>query len=291
MPKSLVAPSNDSLASVSTAVPRTDPNPTPAPEDALQRAKDISTHIEQEFGLSKLGGETGQGPLGFHIGLAPSYGTLTSESLKTMDEKLQVAMASILRTLAARDVKSMPWNDVMAIMRQDATIECMNNAVKRHEILSKPPKRYFFRSQSITDADVLDEIHAWFCKLVQDVEVLNVTKIDTKVLANIVARTDVSIKLLKASTHTKTGRNEESLLDIGFLRFPSITNPLFRLYHIEIKAWVQRKQSLSFIKEDSSGVKGEFYSCDFRPCKEIIDAISPEVREKALRQVEALFRS
>ncbi|KAF9562409.1 hypothetical protein CPC08DRAFT_614347, partial [Agrocybe pediades] len=81
-------------------------------------------------------------------------------------------------------------------------------------------------------------VQAWFTKLISDEDVLKSTKIDIKVLANIVAQTGATVDCF-ASLISKTERHEKTIVDIGVLRFPDQDRPHFQLYRIQLHAWSQ----------------------------------------------------
>lgn len=111
--------------------------------------------------------------------------------------------------------------------------------------------------------------------LIKDSDVLRSTKIDIKVLAEIVAQTgatitDVGTLFFKEETH------ERNLIDIGVLRYPDIDYPYFKVcetlgklkggqvefnngitqvYRIQLKAW-SRSRRVLMVQEDYNGITG-----------------------------------
>lgn len=61
-----------------------------------------------------------------------------------------------------------------------------------------------------------------------DPDVLNSTKIDINVLANIVAQTGAAVDSFE-SFFAKEEHQEQTLVDIGVLRFPDIDHPYFKV--------------------------------------------------------------
>lgn len=67
-----------------------------------------------------------------------------------------------------------------------------------------------------------------FVNLINDIEVLNATHIDIKVLANIVAKTGATVDNIE-TFFVKTEYVEQNLVDIGVLRFPDVNHPHFQV--------------------------------------------------------------
>lgn len=61
-----------------------------------------------------------------------------------------------------------------------------------------------------------------------DPDVLNSTKIDINVLAKIVAQTGATVDSFE-SFFAKEEHHEQTLVDIGVLRFPDIDHPYFKV--------------------------------------------------------------
>lgn len=67
---------------------------------------------------------------GLKFALAPSFGTLTTDSVKTMDEKLKVIISGTTRLVARLKDKS--WSNVVAALSQNSLLEPMPGSdVKR----------------------------------------------------------------------------------------------------------------------------------------------------------------
>lgn len=58
-----------------------------------------------------------------HTGLAPSYGTLTKESVKQMDEALKIMMIGTMKTLAKIPPTERSWDKILSSMMQNSLIE------------------------------------------------------------------------------------------------------------------------------------------------------------------------
>lgn len=164
--------------------------------------------------------------------------------------------------------------------------------------------------------------------LIKDSDVLRSTKIDIKVLAEIVAQTGATITNVE-TLFFKEESHERNLVDIGVLRYPDIDQPYFKVcetlgkledgqvefnngiiqvYRIQLKAW-SRSRRVLMVQEDYNGITGgnlispyycvyakEIYVChsvfnsrNFKPRKSTMEGISEEVKRKAVAEAEAFF--
>lgn len=58
-----------------------------------------------------------------HTSLAPSYGTLTKESVKQMDDALKVMMIGTMKALAKIPPTERSWDKILSTMMQNSLIE------------------------------------------------------------------------------------------------------------------------------------------------------------------------
>jgi hypothetical protein len=72
------------------------------------------------------------------------------------------------------------------------------------------------------------QVESWFTRLISDQDVLDSTKIDIKILANIVAQTGATVDAFDAFFY-KNEQHEKTLIDIVVLGFPDIDNPHFKV--------------------------------------------------------------
>ncbi|GJE88712.1 hypothetical protein PsYK624_047950 [Phanerochaete sordida] len=273
-------------ASTDDQAPPLDPPPPYSPQDLeqdLAQLVDIGTRVEQEYARPY---EVSSGrPPYFHVGLAPSLGLLTAPNLRMMDLTLLVAMKATLNTLANKNIETMTWEEAVALLRQNPALEDAGGSVFRQRTLLRRSK---IRLHTQPDLEVGSKVQLWFDDLIQDPDVLRDTRITAKVLAGIMTRTDIVIDSLR-SLLRKTERKSKTLLDIGIIRFPSASNPIFRVYRIQLRVWVKHKISIGFVHSGSSGIEGVYNSCDFRPCRAILDFVDPQIRAQAVREVSVIL--
>lgn len=70
-------------------------------------------------------------------------------------------------------------------------------------------------------------------KFIEDEDVLESTKIDINVLGRIVAQTGATVDSFEAF-FAKSEHHEQTIIDIGVLRFPDIDHPFFKVYRNKI---------------------------------------------------------
>jgi len=222
-----------------------------------------------------------------HETLAPSYGTLTSESIKAMDKELKIMIAGTMRALAAIPEGQRNWDKILSTMMQNPLIEPDGTAhVARNDRFIKAGINVF-KFDGSPDAGIVKQVQNWFNALIADDDVVKSTKIDINILANIVAQTGATVDAF-ATVFYKDERHEQTLVDIGVLRFPDTDKPYFKLYRIQLTAWSQSQRVL-MVQDDQNGITGEYNARNFRPRKAIIDGLKADVMKKAIQEAENLF--
>ncbi|PNP60529.1 hypothetical protein THARTR1_00553 [Trichoderma harzianum] len=137
------------------------------------------------------------------------------------------------------------------------------------------------------DAILVKEVQAWFNNLISDDDVLNSTNIDVEVLAKIVAQISAIFNNFE-TFFTKDVYREQTLIDIGVLRFPDVDQPYFKVYRIKLAAWSDSSRSLLH-QEDINGITGEFKSRIFRPRASVIEHLTSATFQKAAATAATLF--
>ncbi|BBN18732.1 hypothetical protein MPTK1_8g05000 [Marchantia polymorpha subsp. ruderalis] len=250
---------------------------------AFGGAKDIGT-IVSTFDWSKCNVRSSHSEEYLHTDLAPSYGKLTSDSVKALDENLKIMIAGTLTTIGKLTDKS--WKSVLGTMMQHPLLEPDSAEVARADKLIKASSSAF-KFDGSPDAQIVREVKTWFTKLIADADVLQQTRIDIDTLAKIVAQSGATIDSFE-TFWAKHEQHEQTLVDIGVLRFPDFERPYFKLYHIKLTAWSDSSRIL-FLQDDKNGITGEFNSKIFRPRESIIRELTKGTREEALRRAESLF--
>ncbi|CAM9652884.1 unnamed protein product, partial [Choristocarpus tenellus] len=163
---------------------------------------------------------------GLVFGLAPSFGKLNRESVKTMDDELKVIIATTTRLIANMGDKS--WKNVASALSKNELLELMpDSEVNRVDKLSKSGTAAF-KFDGSPDRAIVKEVQSWFVNLIKDDDVLAATGIDIKVLAKIVAGSGASVNSFKAF-FSKHERHERTMLEIGVLSYPDIDHPYFKV--------------------------------------------------------------
>lgn len=179
-----------------------------------------------------------------HVELAPSYGDLTAESVKQLDEKLKVALSYTLHALADIPANQRKWKKVLSTMLQSPVLEA-DDDLHRSESRILPSKSRVAQLDRTQDAAVVEEVctllrtshyflsnflqvKAWFQNLIGDEDIRQTTKIDIQKMAGIVAGKGATTRKLRhLIRHTEW--DSKIQIDIGVLRFPDISNPHFKV--------------------------------------------------------------
>ncbi|KAF5623738.1 hypothetical protein F25303_11705 [Fusarium sp. NRRL 25303] len=196
----------------------------------------------------------------------------------------QIMVAATMMTLARQNDKS--WDAVVRTMMQNEIAMPDGEGVARSDTLVRNSLNDF-KFDGGPDSSIVREVQTWFNRLVSDPDVLNSTKIDINVLAKIVAQTGATVDSFE-SFFAKEEHHEQTLVDIGVLRFPDIDHPYFKLYRIKLIAWSDSRR-IMFHSEDKNGITGEYNCRVFRPRASVIDCLTQAAHAKAVATFDAMF--
>ncbi|CAN0032286.1 unnamed protein product [Ectocarpus fasciculatus] len=253
-------------------------------------AKDVRQLIAN-FDFSKLKDSTSTSDESLNIALAPSFGTLNSESVKLMDDKLkakpiwrQVIIAGTVRALGKLTDKS--WETVVATLAQNPLLEPFGETTHRADQYIREGTNWF-KFDGGADAPIVRGVQTWFHNLIADEDVLNSTGIDINILADIVASTGARV-VSAESVVFKQEQREHNVLEIGVLRFPDIEHPFIKVYRIKLTAWSDCTR-VAIVQTDKNGITGTFTSRKYKPRDSIIADLKQDVRAKAVSEAESMF--
>jgi hypothetical protein len=178
-----------------------------------------------------------------HMGLAPSYGELTSNSIKGLDDQLKIIIAGTMRALAKVPSQQRSWEKVLEVMMQNPLLQPDESGISRADKILKEETNVF-KVDGSPDQNIVREVskpsyrfgydltcfqvETWFINLLYDDDVYKSTAIDIKVMANIVAQTGATIDSFPTAFY-KNEYHEKTMVDIGVLRFPDIDHPHFKV--------------------------------------------------------------
>ncbi|XP_014778870.1 uncharacterized protein LOC106875294 [Octopus bimaculoides] len=228
----------------------------------------------------------------YHCSLAASFSNLTSETVKAMDEELQIIIAATNRVLAkARKDnrgRNMTFDDYVYLMKQNVALRSDNG----EDVIRSRYKGYnqIRFAQNSVDEEIVNEIIEWFKnEVVVDPDVLAATKIDIVDFGNFVAATGAALDSL-AALFVKRDYAERSVVDLGIIRYPDLDHPYFKLFRIQLFAY-RKNARILVVQRDESGIKGQFESKIFRPNKTVLNRMQDSVRQKAMKEAQEAFQS
>ena len=94
-----------------------------------------------------------------HLDLAPSFGTLTQQSIKDMDEQLKVMIAGTMRLLKSHKEKhgAMDWQTINSLFMQNSLLEPFDKEIVRSDKLIKEDTS-FFKFDGSPSKSVVEEV-------------------------------------------------------------------------------------------------------------------------------------
>jgi len=204
-----------------------------------------------------------------------------------MDEALKVIISGTLHTLARIPKDERTWGTIMEAVRQNGLFEAApEDEMTRVKSLIREG-HHTFKFDGSPEPATVREVEAWFDELISDHEIRQATEIDINVVAKIVAQTGAAVTGI-LNLFTKGEYHEQTIVDIGVLRFPDPSHPFIKLYRIQLKAWSHCNRVLA-TQLDRNGITGDFHSHILRPHKELINKLAPETLRKAVEEAEAFF--
>ncbi len=90
------------------------------------------------------------------------------------------------------------------------------------------------------------------------------------------------------SFFAKNEYHEQTIIEIGVLRYPDFEHPYFKVYRIKLVAWSDSSRIL-FIQDDKNGITGEFAVRRYKPRESVIAGLKEETKKKAIQEAEDLF--
>ncbi|KAF4547802.1 Hypothetical protein D9617_36g063400 [Elsinoe fawcettii] len=219
--------------------------------------------LVKNFDFNKIDVRDSKSDEFLHADLAPSYGKLSTGAVKDLDEDLKIMIAGTMKVLEKLPDKK--WESVLSAMMQNGMIEPDGDGIIRADQIIEEGTAPF-KTDGSPDAAIVDRarnVKTWFVdKLIQDEDVIKSTRINIDVLANIVAQTGATVDSFEAFW-AKHERHEQTVVDIGVMRFPDIDHPHFKLYRIKSTAWSDSSRVM-FVQNDKNGITGEFNCKKFK---------------------------
>ncbi|CAM9204320.1 unnamed protein product, partial [Choristocarpus tenellus] len=247
--------------------------------------KDVKDLVKN-FDFNKMSSVDKKKKEGLVFALAPSFGQLNSQSVKTMDDELKVIIAGTTRLIAKLKDKS--WQNVIGALTQNSLLEPMNESeISRSDKLIKDGGTSAFKFDGSPDSTIVKEVQSWFVDFIKDDDVLSATGIDIEVLAKIVASSGASVDSFEAF-FGKHEYHEQTVIEIGVLRYPDIENPYFKVYRIQLTAWSDSRRVL-MVENNKNGITGEYNCRKYKPRASTIAGLKEETRAQAIQEAEDLF--
>ncbi|AGE56576.1 hypothetical protein ATCVNEJV2_275R [Acanthocystis turfacea Chlorella virus NE-JV-2] len=228
--------------------------------------------------------------------LAPSYGKLNKESIKSLDDNLKIMLIGTIKELQTKTDylpagQTLSWDDVLSVM-------CNNNFIQPDEdsvpiFVDQTYEREStddFNFDGGADSSVVQEIKSWVYSVINDDDIINSTSIneDTVVdLCRIVSEKGAHVDSVD-DIFAKTQYTERTLVDIGVIRFPDVDHPFLKVYRLCINCHNKCKRIL-FHEENSSGIRVMLNSRKFIPRKSVIGGMMESIKQKAVQECENMF--
>ncbi|KAI4730337.1 hypothetical protein E4T49_01911 [Aureobasidium sp. EXF-10728] len=260
--------------------------------------------LVENFDFSKLSVKDHKRSDYLHCDLAPSFGKLTKAGLQRLDDELKIMIAGTTKLIGEIPPEQRSWDKVIECCMQNPLMEPKDDKpISREDEMLEKSSSVFKVSGAPDDSIVKKVSHAigiryshtddnikvatWFHKFIDDQDILDSTKIDINTLGRIVAQTGATISDFE-SFWGKHEVHEQTMVDIGILRYPDIDNPFFKVYRIQLVAKSDCTRIL-FAQDDMNGIRGRFDCRKFKPRESVTKSMTSEARGKAVSYANSLF--
>ncbi|KAF8967205.1 hypothetical protein BGZ46_000228 [Entomortierella lignicola] len=203
-----------------------------------------------------------------------------------MDDKLKIIVTATTRAIDKLPFEERTWENVISTLSQNPLLEPLDDGIARADKLIKDYGSNAFKDGS-PDQAIVREVQSWFTGLVADEDVLRSIKIDINVLGMIVACTGAEIDSFE-SFFAKDKHHEQTVVDIGVLRYPDIEHPYFKVYSITLTAWSDCSRIL-FWESDKNGITGKYNVRRYVPRESVIRELKDETKKKVIQEAKDLF--
>jgi len=219
-------------------------------------------------------------------GLAPSFGTLNKESIKTLDEKLKVMIGTVHDDLAKIPSAELTFAKAVEVLTKNTILELEGQPIHKTDSIRKGGSNAF-KFDSGTDSGIVREVNSWFVNFIGDDDIIRACGFTIDSVAKIVATSGASIDSFESffSADNSTSKN---VLNVGILRYPDVDQPHFKLFRIELNAW-SRTSRILFVSDESSGLDGDFQMSIFKPNDVQMAALSAETKQLFVDDAEKMF--
>ncbi|KAI4721258.1 hypothetical protein E4T48_02464 [Aureobasidium sp. EXF-10727] len=243
--------------------------------------------LVKNFDFSKISVKDNKRSDYLHCDLAPSFGQLTKADLQGLDDELKIMIAGTTKLIGDIPPEQRSWDKVVECCMQNPLMEPKDDKPISREDSLLEESTSAFKVDGSPDNIIVQKVATWFHNLIDDQDILDSTKIDINTLGRIVAQTGATVTDLE-SVFGKEEVHEQTMVDIGILRYPDLDNPFFKVYRIQLIAKSACKRVL-FVQDDKNGIHGHFDCRKFKPRESVTKSMTSEARGKAVNYANNLF--
>ncbi|KAF8144732.1 hypothetical protein K438DRAFT_2101479 [Mycena galopus ATCC 62051] len=225
-----------------------------------------------------------------HESLAPSFGDLAKagEAVKELDAKMKLMIAiSMQKLLEYKKNGGLSWKNVQGCFNTNPSLVPMEESQElTKQFVSETSSNFKFNGDP--DPVLVQKVLNWWAsEACPDVDIRNDSKLDIGSLAKIVAWSGATVTNF-VDFWTKHERHERRMLEIGVMRYPTIANPYFKIYRIQLYAWSDCTRTV-WAQEDKNGIQSIITWQRFRPNDEVLSKVKEETTKKAVSEIDDMF--
>lgn len=227
-----------------------------------------------------------------HFIVAPSFGNLTSESCLLMDDNLKRSLFLVSKRIdniiKLSDSCTISWETLLQTMMQCPFVEKDESKdISIHE--SKySSMRDWFNYYKYTYTQLQEETFEWLKEKISNPDYIKVIGEDKlKELSKTYATYGSDVDNAGEFFYD-TEEDEMKLLDIGIVRYPSVSRPYIELFRIEIYSKRDETKVLTFGSVDAE-ITLDMHSKKFVPNNDMLNKINKDMTDVIDREFKKMI--
>ena len=224
--------------------------------------------------------------------VCPSWGVLTTDSIKQMDGNLKKTLYFTVLSIAdyvnKHGENSLSWDSLLSIMNQNNAIrKRANSEIEKYDKKTRDDTNVF-KTSGAPDGSQVDMVRDWLRNFIGNPDLVSEVGINNlKTVGEVYASNGARVD---SFTHffANVDETHQTITDIGILRYPDITKPYVELHRLWIA--VDRKDTRTlFVEDDESTIQARLNSVQYELDEAVLNAMEPAIVEQAGRDADKML--
>lgn len=223
----------------------------------------------------------------WNVQLTPSVGSLSPDTVGKLEPNTKIMISAINKVISKLPAEQQNWDGLIAALSNNVLIKQQGEEHNSSSVYTSSDSKLFGMVGVSKSSDTIKkEVLDWYNQLINDSKVLNINRMSIDEAAEIVAYSAETVSYLDQLKGQKY--QEQEMIELGVLRYPDENDLTFSVYKISLIAWSDWKKHM-FQSIHTSGIRGVFLLRKFVPNEETMNALSAEVRNRVVKEVDELL--